>query len=984
MRVVLALCVVAFSALSAQQKGGVRQQGSARALKHDPDTRKTLSIADYARWRTIATPTISSDGKWVAWSYEQVRRDDQLHIKQVDGDHEFVVEGGSRPAFSDDAQWVAFYVTLPASGRAGRGARGGSTSAPTGRGGADADATPMRRAELLNLATGERTTWEGAAVFAFNKGSTFFAVHRARPTPSLAYVGADLILRDLKVGTDRLIGSVNEFSFNKSGDALAYTVDAANQAGNGLYVTELSDGTDHVIENARDHYARLTWSEDGLALAALHGKDVDSLVQRENALIAVTGVGTQSTRIIAVAAGTHGIPVNFVASEKGALSWSEHDDRLFFGIKSEDPKPKPVTGDTLVAPSDVDIYHVNDDRIQSVQRAQASADRNRTDRAVLDLATSKVLRVSDSTTRTVQVTKDGKWAVVGDDRKYVSDYLQPRADYYRVNVETGERTLFLTAQIRTLGLTPDSKYFLYWKNKHVWAYDLATNSHRNVTERVPVSFVNAEEDHAVEKGPYGVSGYSKDGKSVILEHRFDLWQVSLDGSAPPVNLTKGVGTRNDIRFRWVNLDPDAPVGFGGRGGGGRGGAGANENVIDLSKPLLFSAYGEYTKKAGYYELADGKLDSLVYDDKSFGRPQKAANADRFLFTREDWTEFPDLRVSDHTFMESKKISDANPQQAEYRWGHRILFDFTDRDGHKLQGTLAIPDGYQPGTRLPMLVNFYEKNSQNLHVYQVPRYATGPQFAGFVSNGYLVMQPDIYFHTRTSHQDMLESVENAVKKVIEMGYADPKRIGLQGHSYSGGGAAYIAGHSTMFAAIVSGAAPIDLTTEFNTLFRGSGQNNQGYDITGQGRYGTDPYTDPKLYYDQSPISGVKTMNTPLLQMQGDDDQTVEWLQDVEWYNALRFNRKPVIFLSYPGEDHGLQKLENQVDYETRISEFFDHYLKGVPAPKWMTDGERYIDKDKRPPLPITVDRKNAVIQTGAPRVDPHAKHGARAPSSPPSQ
>ncbi|HXT16417.1 MAG TPA: prolyl oligopeptidase family serine peptidase [Gemmatimonadaceae bacterium] len=959
MRVVFALSAAALAIeigtvpVHAQQNTGARQQGSAVTPKRDPDTKKALPVADYARWRTIATPVISSDGNWVAWSYAQVRRDDQLHVKQVDGNREIVVEGGTRPMFSDDARWVAYYVSPPAApaGRGGRGGRGGVAGGP----GATTPAAPARKAELVNLATGDKTTWDDVATFEFNKGSTVFAVHRARAVPAPQYEGADLIVRDLEAGTDRLIGSVNEFAFNKSGALLAFTVDAANETGNGLYVSSLADGQDRVLENAREHYARLAWSDDGSALAAIHGTDTDTLAQRENAIIAVTGLAGKTVHRVAIAAGTHGMPANFVASEKGTLTWSEHDDRLFFGLKSQDRKPKPVTGDTLVAPSDVDIYHANDDRIQSVQRSQATADRNRTDRAALDLASEKILRVADSTTRIVQVTKDGKWAVVGDDRKYVSDYQQARADYYRVNVATGERTPMLTAQIRTLGLTPDSKYFLYWKNKQVWSYELATNTHRDITDKVPVSFVNAEEDHVVEKPPYGVAGYSTDGKSVILEHRFDLWQVSLDGSAPAVNLTKGAGTRGDMRLRWVNLDPEAPAPTG-RGGGGRGGFGSNDNKIDLSKPLFLSAYGEYTKKSGFFELANGRLEQLVYDDKNFGRPEKAANADRFLFTREDWTEFPDLRVSNHSFNNSIKISDANPQQAEYRWGHRVLFDFTDKDGHKLQGTLAIPDGYEPGTRLPMLVNFYEKNSQNLHIYQVPKYATGPQFAGFVSNGYLVMQPDIYFHTRTSHSDMLESVENAVKKVVEMGYADPKHVGLQGHSYSGGGSAYIAGHSTMFAAVVSGAAPIDLTTEFNTLFRGSGQNNQGYDMTGQGRYGTDPYTDPKLYYDQSPISGVKTMNTPLLQMQGDNDQTVEWLQDVEWYNALRFNKKPVIFLSYPGEDHGLRKLENQVDYETRISEFFDHYLKGAPAPKWMIDGERYIDKDKRPALPISVEKK----------------------------
>ncbi len=480
-----------------------------------------------------------------------------------------------------------------------------------------------------------------------------------------------------------------------------------------------------------------------------------------------------------------------------------------------------------------------------------------------------------------------------------------------------------------------------------------------------MSFGNAEDDHFGEKPAYGIAGFSKDGKSVILEHRYDLWAVPLDGNGTPTNITKGVGSAKEIRLRYIATDAESSAPAPGAAGGGRGRGGAPDVTIDLARPMLHSAYGEWTKKSGYYELKDGQIQPLVYEDKNFGRPQKAANANRFLFTREDWTEYPDLRVSDNSFTNSNKISSANPQQAEYRWGKRILFDYQDKDGHKLQGTLAIPDGYQPGTRLPMLVNFYEKNSQNLNVYQTPRYATAPQFAGYVSNGYLVMQPDIYFHTRTSDSDMLQSVEAATKKVIEMGYADPKHIGLQGHSYSGGGSAYIAGHSTMFAAVVSGAAPIDLTTEFNTLFRGNGQNNQSYDINGQGRYGTDPYTDPQLYYEQSPISGVKTMNTALLAMQGDNDQTVEYLQGMEWYNALRFNHKNVIFLSYPGEDHNLRKLENQIDYENRIQDFLEHYLRGAPAAAWMKNGERYVDKDKRPALPITVEKKaNAKSATHA--------------------
>ena len=73
--------------------------------------------------------------------------------------------------------------------------------------------------------------------------------------------------------------------------------------------------------------------------------------------------------------------------------------------------------------------------------------------------------------------------------------------------------------------------------------------------------------------------------------------------------------------------------------------------------------------------------------------------------------------------------------------------------------------------------------------------------------------------------------------------------------------------------------------------------------------------------------------------------MEYLQGVEFYNALRFNGKKIIFASYPGEGHHLRKLENQIDYQTRMEQFFDHYLKGKPAPEWMTKGIPYLKKKK---------------------------------------
>ncbi len=359
--------------------------------------------------------------------------------------------------------------------------------------------------------------------------------------------------------------------------------------------------------------------------------------------------------------------------------------------------------------------------------------------------------------------------------------------------------------------------------------------------------------------------------------------------------------------------------------------------------MLLTAFTEPDKKAGFYRLADGKLSKLLFEDREFGRPIKAKNADRVLLTRETFAEFPDYWVTNSQFSNPTRLTTANPQQSEYRWGHRILFSYKDKDGHPLQGTLAIPDGYQPGQKLPMIVDFYEKNSQNLNHYEVPRYATAPQYADYVSNGYLVMVPDIDYHTGRSHADMLNSIEPAVRKVEELGYADPKRVGLHGHSYSGQGAAYVSTQSKLFSAVIAGAAAVDLIADFNQLWKTTGTNQHRYDTYGQGRFGTNPYDNLALFEDQSAVFHAQTMNTPLLIVQGTNDGSTEWLQGVEFYNALRFLKKPVIFLSYEGESHGFVRYDNQYDVEVRMHQFYDHYLKGEPAADWIANGVPFLKK-----------------------------------------
>jgi dipeptidyl aminopeptidase/acylaminoacyl peptidase len=257
----------------------------------------------------------------------------------------------------------------------------------------------------------------------------------------------------------------------------------------------------------------------------------------------------------------------------------------------------------------------------------------------------------------------------------------------------------------------------------------------------------------------------------------------------------------------------------------------------------------------------------------------------------------------------------------------------------------------------MIVMFYEKNSQTLHRYPAPAYlvSMGRMPVQAVSDGYLTMLPDIHFRTGSSHSDMLECVEAATKKVIEMGYADPKRIGVSGHSYSGEGAAYIATKSRMFAAVGMGAGVVDLYNDFNQNWGwsyhfsgGSGETAFDYYYYSQGRWGFSPWDRPDRYRNESALSHAPEVTAPVLIMHGTSDPTVGFINGLAFYNALRFNGKKAVLLAYPNEGHHLGGLANQKDLTTRFFEFFDHFLKGAPAPKWWTEGVPFLKKNEPDP------------------------------------
>src|SRR4051812_2083010 len=279
-------------AVAQQDTGVATPQGSART---DPAAKKILGLADIGRWNRITSAALSADGQWMTYAYQPNDGDGALYVRQLDGTKQYAMPIGSAPVFSDDSRYIGYFVSPPSAG-AGRGGRGGGG----GRGQAAPGAAPavQRRFELLDLTTGDKYGVPDGLSFKFSKGSKFLAVRTNKANPASKHNGADLVLRELASGVTQNIGNVNLYDFDDAGKMLAYTVDAADRIGNGVYLVDLATSQSRVLSSGSLDFDQLTWGEKGASLAALRGDKKKENLQRDNTLLVWQDVASPKPRAI--------------------------------------------------------------------------------------------------------------------------------------------------------------------------------------------------------------------------------------------------------------------------------------------------------------------------------------------------------------------------------------------------------------------------------------------------------------------------------------------------------------------------------------------------------------------------------------------------------------------------------------------------------------------------------------------------------------
>jgi dipeptidyl aminopeptidase/acylaminoacyl peptidase len=961
-------------------------QTSPNPAPNTPSTPRALSYADTDAWRTIATPALSNDGAWLAYSVQPQLGDGELVLRERSSGKERREAVGMLPppvttpntenpdapppprairvVFSSDSRFLVASTHPPqAETLAARKARTRPDDMPKGgllildlQGSAPALRVPRVKSLALPSKGGAWLAYlkeaePAAAARPAAAGSAPAAPAAARapaagaataPGAPRKEYGTELVVRDLARGTERRIADVLEMSWARDGQTLVYTVSGRNEANNGVYVLAPQSGAAPVaLLSGKGRYSKLTWDRAQTQLAFLSDRDDEAA--KVPAFKLYHWPRGSAAAVEKVTAATPGFPAGQVISDKGAIAFSRDGKQLYVPA-APPPKPprtpesQPHEEDRVVA----DLWRWNDDLVQPMQRVRAVVERNRSYRGVLDLASNRYVQLADESLRSVSLSDDGQRALGLDDRAYRRrvDYDGLYHDVYVVNPRSGERKLALKMQ--RLGFnaalnpeqwSPDGRWLLHYQDRQWSALDTETGVLKPLSKAIARPVHNELHDSPGPAAAYGTAGWTSDSRSALVYDRYDVWQVFVDGRAPR-NLTLGEGRKTRTRLVVQRVDPVDED--------------DDERGIDTSKPLTLRGESETTRASGFLRTSfDAKTvpQKLTWGDQAWRFVARAREADVALTTASRFDAFPELRLSDSSLANPQAVTEVGAQMQAFRWGRGELMSFRNAKGVALQAAVYKPADFDPKKKYPVMVYIYERVAQNVHNFVNPTPSNIVNISLYTSNGYVVLAPDIAYTVGQPGRSALDAVLPAIDALVKKGGIDEKNIGIQGHSWGGYQIAWMVTKTNRFKAAGAGAPVGNMTSAYSGIRWGSGLPRQFQYEQGQSRIGPSMNKALPLYLENSPVFHVDKVKTPLLILHNDADDAVPWVQGIELFLALRRLEKEAYLFNYNNQLHNLRRRADQKDFAVRMQQFFDHFLKGAPVPAWMRDGIPFNDREE---------------------------------------
>ena len=342
-------------------------------------------------------------------------------------------------------------------------------------------------------------------------------------------------------------------------------------------------------------------------------------------------------------------------------------------------------------------------------------------------------------------------------------------------------------------------------------------------------------------------------------------------------------------------------------------------------------YGEpdrWDRGLSRLDLKTKTMTTLVRDNGVYQGFRVSYDGSTVLFQKSDGTRPAELYAADAGFTSVRKLTDLNPWIAKKALPASELVSYRDADGKVLYGVLRFPIGYEKGRKYPTVFEIYETFFDN---------GFNGRAAMLAGQGYAVFHPSVNLVVGRPGESWAKGVTAAANKLIDMGVADPDRLGVHGTSYGGYATVLLLTETDRFKAAINVSGKVNMIS-FYTDSERLGVRNTHAPEKSQDRIGGTLWEFPERYLEHSAIFRLDRVKTPLLTISGDQDPNVPANQSRELYYALRRLGKDVEWVRYVNGGHRPpNSVAESIDFEQRIVAWYDKYLK--PKPSTTTSASR---------------------------------------------
>lgn len=630
------------------------------------------------------------------------------------------------------------------------------------------------------------------------------------------------------------------------------------------------------------------------------------------------------------------IPLEDAVSENRKPLFTEDGRFMYFGVSE---RPEKEEKDTLLESEKVklDIWHYQDKRLQPQQLVELKRDEKKNDLYIYHLSNGAIVKLSNDTLNVRPSEKQyGNYIFASSDEQYILENqweVPNREDHYRISVLDGSIKLIKKRVGFNGELSPTASYYSYFDESKKQYFLVNVESEKEECITCSVSKVNWQSDvngmpmHAY---PFGGKGYSQGEKTLYLQSQYDLWKYDIADKQLSC-ITNNEGDQRKIRLEMRMWSYDSVY-------------------VDYEN-IYIEGFNEKTKGTHLFYLMDHvdhtDIIEKYYTDHKINLLKRSKNKETIVFRKMSLQNYPETRITQNSFQTEKTITHTNPQQSEYNWAIVELINWKSYDGIPLEGLLYKPEDYDSTKIYPLLVYFYELYSDDLHNHYVPKPTASIIYpTEYASAGYIVFIPDIRYKAgypaKSAYNCIMSGTDRVLKLVPNI---DSTKMGLQGQSWGGYQTAQLITMTNRYAAAMAGAPVSNMFSAYGGIRWGSGVNRQFQYERTQSRIGKTIWEAPELYVENSPLFHIPKVNTPLLIMHNDKDGAVPWYQGIEMFTGMKRLGKPCWMLNYNGDDHNLMQNANRMDLSIRMRQFFDYYLQGKTAPKWLLEGIPAVEKGK---------------------------------------